>query len=88
MKDLQKKCSFIDWRDKVEEMVEKLNKNERITLDQIYTVLEEGADKGFMNRSKGSYAAISSEEPFTQNLDGNDENEQLEGSAAATTALF
>lgn len=35
MKDLQKKCSFIDWRDKVEEMVEKLNKNERITLDQI-----------------------------------------------------
>ncbi len=51
-------------------------------------MLEEGADKGFVNRSKGSYAAISSEEPFTQNLDGNDVDEQLEGSAAATTALF
>jgi len=69
-------------------MVEKLNKNERITLDHIQTVLEEGADKGFVNRSKGSYAAISSEEPFSQNLDGNEVDEQLEGSAAATTALF
>ena len=60
MRDLQRKCSFIDWRDKVEEIVEKLNKNERTTLEQIQTVLEEGTEKGFLNKAKGCYEVIES----------------------------
>ena len=51
-------------------------------------MLEEGTDKGFLNRSKGSYVAITSEETFTENPEGDDINEAQEGSAAATNALF
>ena len=48
MKDMQRKCSFIDWRDKIEELCVKLLKEERITLDQLATLLEEGSDKDFL----------------------------------------
>jgi len=33
MKDMKKKCSFIDWRDKVEDIVDKLVVKERQTLE-------------------------------------------------------
>ena len=48
MKELQKKCSFIDWRDKVEDIAEK---QEKMTLDQIQQILEEGKEKGFLSEA-------------------------------------
>jgi uncharacterized protein YfkK (UPF0435 family) len=35
LKDVQNKVALIEWRDKVEEIIEKLQKNEKISLDQI-----------------------------------------------------
>ena len=49
MRDLQKKCSFIDWRDKVEDIYEKQDK---MTVDQIQQILEEGKEKGFLQEEE------------------------------------
>ena len=48
MRDLQKKCTFIDWRTKVEELIERLQNEEKMTLEHIQLLLEEGKDKGFI----------------------------------------
>ena len=48
LKDLQNKVALIEWRDKVEEIIEKLQKNEKIYLEQIQIILEEGLKSGFI----------------------------------------
>lgn len=57
MKAMKKKCHLIDWRDKVEETVQKLDKGERLSLEQIVSILEEGYDKSFLEK-KDKYFTI------------------------------
>lgn len=59
MRQLQRKCSFIDWRDKVEEIAERLEKQEKLTLDTLLSILDEGCEKGFVSKQKKSgYVAV------------------------------
>ena len=51
MRDLQKKCSFIDWRARVEDMIDRLDNDEKMTLEQIQLILEEGECKGFITKN-------------------------------------
>lgn len=48
MKQMQRKCSFIDWRERIEELHQKLKNDERITIDSIKSLLDEGVDKEFL----------------------------------------
>jgi hypothetical protein len=59
MKQMQRKCSFIDWRERVEELHHKLQKDERITIDQIKSLLDEGVDKEFLVKQAQLYASVS-----------------------------
>jgi hypothetical protein len=60
MKQMQRKCTFIDWRDKIEDLKEKLVKKERITIEQVSQILQEGVDKSFLIKSKKQFSPISS----------------------------
>jgi len=55
LKDVKNKVALIDWRDKVEDIIEKLNKNEKISLEQIQTVFEEGNKSNFVLKEDGLY---------------------------------
>jgi len=66
MKQMQRKCSLIDWRDKVEEIYEKIQKEERLTLEAVVAILDEGCEKGFVNKDKVTgYSAqeVASDDP-------------------------
>lgn len=62
MKDLQKKCSLIDWRDKVEDLVDKLSRAEKLTLDHVQGILDEGKEKGFLVLEDDKYRLPSASE--------------------------
>jgi len=57
MKNLQKKCHLIDWRDRVEETWKKVDGGVRMTLEQLEHVLEDGKERLFLAKDeKGAYA--------------------------------
>lgn len=62
MKQLHKKCALIDWRDKVEEIATKLKKEERLTIDSISSLLEEGVEKGFVLKQQKVFLTNTSNE--------------------------
>lgn len=57
MKHMQRKCSFISWRDKIEDIQFKLEREERMTIDQLSILLEDGVDKGFLKK-QGDYIFV------------------------------
>lgn len=56
MKNLQKKCHLIDWRDRVEETWKKVDSGVRMTLEQLEHVLDDGRERLFLVKDgKGAY---------------------------------
>ena len=51
-RDLQKKTSFIDWRSRVEEIIVKIQNQERIGFESILHILEDGEFKGFLTKNE------------------------------------
>jgi len=58
MQDILRKCSFIDWRDKVEDTHAKLSKHEPLSLDQLTSLLEEGRGKLFLAKTGRAYKIV------------------------------
>jgi len=48
MRTLVTKIGLIEWREKVEDFHYKLTKNEKLSLDQMVTLLNEGVERGFL----------------------------------------
>ena len=60
IQDLQKKCSFIDWREKVENYYSGAKScGTRVTLENVKSVLEEGKEKGFLVEVGGKFEILS-----------------------------
>jgi predicted Rossmann fold nucleotide-binding protein DprA/Smf involved in DNA uptake len=55
LKIVQSKVQLISWRDQVEEIIERLAKSEKISLEQIQAILLEGEKSGFVNKDKTGY---------------------------------
>ena len=56
MKNLQKKCHLIDWRDRVEDTWKKVAGGTRLKLEQLEQVLEDGRERRFLSKNeKGAY---------------------------------
>lgn len=65
IKDLRMRCSLIDWRDKVEDHIKRINQGEKMTLEIIFGILEDGKEKGFISKMGTNFKRMEKVDPQT-----------------------
>lgn len=59
------RCSLIDWRDKVEDHIKRINEGEKMTLEMILAILEDGKEKGFIQKAGTNFKRVERLDPET-----------------------